>query len=71
MQVQTDSELLDVQFHPFDVSSDVGHKLHMAVAIGNRIKSICARAGAGTLDLVNCKITVDASDIIEVDTTMK
>ncbi|MGN6177833.1 MAG: hypothetical protein ACTHNW_01555 [Mucilaginibacter sp.] len=57
MQIQTASELLDVQFYPLDASSDTQGDLRIALQVGNHIRSVCARAGASTLDLVAAKIT--------------
>lgn len=72
IQIQTKDELLNVQFNPFGLSSDVNYKLRLALAAGNHIKSICARAGANTLDLVSAEITSMAdADVMHGDTTKK
>ena len=71
MQIQTADELLDIQYYPLNASSEVASKLRIALASGNHIKSVCARAGASTLDLVSCKVTVDATEALHGDTTKK
>ena len=58
MQVITnDGEMITVQFYPLDASSYVAQRLMIALKQGNKIKSVCARAGASTLDLLSAKIT--------------
>ena len=58
MQVITnDGEMITVQFYPLDTSSYVAQRLMIALKQGNKIKSVCARAGASTLDLLSAEIT--------------
>jgi len=71
IQVQTNSELLNIQFNPFDLSSDVDYKLRLALANGNHIRSICAKDGASALNLVSCKVTVETTEPLHGDTTKK
>lgn len=58
----TDGEPLDIQFYPGDASSATSSDLRLALKPGNRIKSICARAGAATLDLCSAKIYVSPAN---------
>jgi hypothetical protein len=58
MKVKTvDGEERDIQFSPSSTSSAVASNLRIAVKPGNQIRSICARAGASTVDLVSATIT--------------
>lgn len=54
----TDGEPVDIQIYPRDASSETANNLRLALKPGNRIKSICARAGAATVDLYSAKIYV-------------
>ncbi|RZK68545.1 MAG: hypothetical protein EOO92_23110 [Pedobacter sp.] len=57
MQIASDKgETLTVQFYPLEVSTAVHTKLRLALKPGNRIKSVCAVAGASTLDLVSAMV---------------
>lgn len=61
LKVRLDSgEEIDIQFYPLDAPSAVQSELRLAIKVGNKIKSICARAGARTLDLVTAEITAEA-----------
>lgn len=53
----TDGEQLTIQFYPTNASSAIGEQLLIAIKPGNKIKSVCARAGASTLDLVSAEIS--------------
>lgn len=57
MQVASDEgETFTVQFYPMNGSSYTFNQLHLALKAGNRIKSVCAIAGANNLDLVSATI---------------
>jgi hypothetical protein len=56
----TSGESLDIQFYPNDASAATYNDLRLALKAGNKIKSICARAGAATLDLYSAKIYVSS-----------
>jgi hypothetical protein len=58
MRIKTDGgEDIDVQFYPLDASSAVQNDLRLAIKVGNKINSVCARAGASTMDLISAEIT--------------
>lgn len=60
MEINTDEgETLTIQFYPMDASSYNQQQLMLALKQGNKINSICARAGASTLDLLSADIVAN------------
>ncbi|GAB3915380.1 hypothetical protein [Mucilaginibacter boryungensis] len=70
MQIITsDGEAVIVQFYPLEASSYTAERLMIALKEGNKIESVCARAGASTMDLVSAEITSRTRR--QRDTTMR
>lgn len=57
MLVATSNDQYTVHFYPLDASSYVAQRLMLALKRGNKISSVCARAGASSVDLLSAEIT--------------